>query len=282
MKKLVSKLLLSYLRKMPVERKKYLLERIFTAYLPPRDLQLTYKNPDGITFWIDNRDYVMNKIFIRGVYERNTIRTIKPLIRDMKGIAIDCGANIGLYSLYLSKFAPGLQIHAFEPLSRNQDLFRKNIELNGIKGVKLNPFGLSDEEKEIDIFIVDENNFGRTSEFSVNAGERSEKILLKTLDGYCAENGIETLAFIKVDIEGAEFDFIRGGEQVIRRSPDLVMVVEINECAYAANYTPEDLFQYICSLGFTAYIERDYPFSMKKITDNSNYRGNVIFKKTER
>jgi FkbM family methyltransferase len=277
MRKVIGRLVLWYLRHVPVERKKYLLERYFDKFLPPRDLQTAYTNPDGVTFWIDNRDYVMNKIFLRGVYERNTLRTIRPLLNDRKGIAIDCGANIGLYSLYLSKFAPGLEVHAFEPLSRNQELFRRNMELNGVTSVKLNPFGLSNADREIDIFIVDENNFGRTSEFSMNEGERSETIRLKTLDGYCEENGIETLSFIKVDIEGAEMDFIKGGEQIIRRSPDLVMVVEINECAYAANYTPEDLFRYIVGLGFDAYVERDYPFGKKRITDNSHYRGNILF-----
>jgi len=279
MKKLLSRLILFYLRRSPIERKKYLIERYFRGLLPSPDIKTIYKNPDGIRFMIENHDYVMNRIFIRGVYERNTIRTVLPLIKDSDGVFIDCGANIGLYSLYLSTFVPKASIHAFEPLQRNLGFLKKNLELNGITSVKVNEFGLSNEEKEIDIFIVDEQNFGRTSEFSDNKDDKSERILLKTLDGYCEENNITELAFIKVDIEGAEFDFIKGAEKIIRASEKLVMLVEINECAYAANYTPEDLFNYIVGLGFDAFIERDYPFAKKKITDNRNYRGNVIFLK---
>jgi hypothetical protein len=33
------------------------------------------------------------------------------------------------------------------------------------------------------------------------------------------------------------------------------------------------------AMGFVSYIERDYPFSMKKITDPGDYQGNIIFLK---
>jgi FkbM family methyltransferase len=266
---------------MPVEKKKYLIERHFSGLLPSKDIKTIYKNNDGISFYIENHDFVMNKIFTRSVYERNTIRMVKPYIYGKSGATIiDCGANIGMYSMYFSKWAPGSTIHAFEPLKKNQELFLKNCELNNFRNIRLNSFGLSNEEKEIDIYVVDESNLGRTSAFSLNKDEKKERIKLSTLDKYCEENKIEQIDFIKVDIEGAEHDFIRGAEKVISRSKNLKMLVEINECAYVSDSTPEDLYKYIMSFGFRSYIERDYPFSKKEIFKNDNFRGNILFVKS--
>jgi FkbM family methyltransferase len=281
LKLLFGKLLLFYMRKIPVEKRKHLIEKHFSDLLPSKNLKTIYKNNDGISFYIENHDYVMNKIFIRSVYERNTIRMIKPTIVGKSGspTIIDCGANIGMYSLYFSKWAPQSTIHAFEPLKKNQDLFLRNCELNNFKNIKLNCFGLSNEEKEVDIYIVDESNLGKTSTFSQNKGEKRERIKLTTLDKYCAENNIEEIDFIKVDIEGSELDFIKGAENMISKSKNLKMLVEINECTYKAYSTPEGLYKYIMSFGFRSYTEREYPFSKKEIFQNSNFRGNILFVK---
>lgn len=279
---MISKLILWYLRHVPVEKKKYLIEKYLSRFLPAKEIKENYINPHGITFWIDNRDFVMNKIYLRGVYERNTIRHVVKLIKGKSGHMIDCGANIGLYSMYLSKYAPAATIHSFEPIPRTLEIFKKNISLNHAKNIVVNPIGLSNRVGELDLFVVEEENYGRTSENNVNDSQNKITIPIDTLDNYCSRNNIHELSFIKVDIEGGELNFFKGGEKIIRQSPDIIMVVEINECAYSSGYSPQDLFDYICNFGFVPFRERDYPFAMRQMESLGTYRGNVIFLKQKK
>ncbi len=279
---MIGKFLLWYLRNSPVEKKKYLIERHLKGFLPSKEIKENYTNPHGITFWIDNSDFVMNKIYTRGVYERNTIRHLMRLIKDSKGVMIDCGANIGLYSLYFSRYAPAATIHAFEPIKRTLDIFKKNIELNHAANIIVNQLGLSNRTGELDLFIVEEENYGRTSENNSGGEGKKLTVPIDTLDNYCRKNNIQEVSCIKVDIEGGELNFLKGAEGVISRSRKVVLVVEINECSYGSGYSPEDLFDFIVKLGFSPFIERDYPFPMKKINALNGYRGNVIFLKGDR
>ncbi|NBB90392.1 MAG: FkbM family methyltransferase [Spirochaetes bacterium] len=48
---------------------------------------------------------------------------------------LDLGANEGYYTLLMKRFNPGLRIVAAEPLTENADLFRRNIESNGLDDV---------------------------------------------------------------------------------------------------------------------------------------------------
>ena len=268
-----------YLRNFPVEKKKYLLERYLKGFLPSKDVKEIYTNPDGIIFWIDNSDFVMNKIYTRGLYERNTVRHLIDLIKDTGGNMVDCGANIGMYSLYLSKYAPTATIHAFEPIKKTLDIFKKNIELNHAGNIIVNQLGLSNRTGELDLFILEENNYGRTSENNLNNTKNKITVQTETLDNYCLKNNIHELTCIKADIEGGELNFLKGAEGIIKKSRKIVLVVEINECSYASGYSPEELFAFIKNMGFESYRERDYPFPMKKIKNLDSYSGNVIFLK---
>jgi hypothetical protein len=42
-----------------------------------------------------------------------------------------------------------------------------------------------------------------------------EKIILKKLDDYCAENGINEIHFLKMDIEGHEFKCLEGAKRML-------------------------------------------------------------------
>ncbi|MBI4945110.1 MAG: FkbM family methyltransferase [Bacteroidetes bacterium] len=276
---MIAQSILWYLRHSPVEKKKYLIEKYFKKILPSKDIKEVYTNPDGITFWIDNSDFVMNKIYTRGVYERNTIRHLIELIKGSGGNMIDCGANIGLYSLYLSKYAPKASIHSFEPIKKTLDIFKKNIELNHAENIVINQLGLSNRTGELDLFIVAEDNYGRTSENNTNNTGNKITVQTDTLNHYCSQNNIQEISCIKVDIEGGELNFLKGAQEIIKKSPKIVLIVEINECSYSSGYSPEEPFVFIKNMGFESYKERDYPFSMKKIKKLDGYRGNVIFLK---
>lgn len=86
---------------------------------------------------------------------------------------------------------------------------------------------------------------------------------------------------MKVDIEGAELDFLKGATGIINKSKNLIIIMEIvEENCIAAGYTGEELYKYVVDLGFAAYLPKPWPFGMKKIERlPEHYHDNIIFMK---
>ena len=64
---------------------------------------------------------------------------------DIQNI-LDMGANIGIWSILLSKKFEKSNIYAFEPIKKTYDLLQKNIDLNNVKNVKIYNYGIYSAE----------------------------------------------------------------------------------------------------------------------------------------
>jgi len=82
--------------------------------------------------------------------------------------------------------------------------------------------------------------------------------------------------FMKIDIEGFELFALRGAEETLARSPDIELLVEYSETAFAQfGYTGADLLAFFEARGFYATdLRRDTPFEPQDGTVN------VLFKRS--
>jgi FkbM family methyltransferase len=80
--------------------------------------------------WASQRDRYKE----RNVHESEEEELFVGLIRDIPcdGCFVDIGSAIGYYPLLARRLAPGLTIHAVEPLERHRKRFIENIALNGL------------------------------------------------------------------------------------------------------------------------------------------------------
>src|SRR3989442_798924 len=90
-----------------------------------------------------------------GTAEPHLQRAIKEFVAAGDTV-YDVGANIGYVSLSLAKrVGPKGSVIAFEPVPRNVDLLRKNIEVNGLKNIQLFGFAASDRRGEINLRMAE-------------------------------------------------------------------------------------------------------------------------------
>ena len=141
----------------------------------------------------------------------------------------DVGANEGqfleacLNSLKGTKFA----IHSFEPLTETFRVLRHRF--GGLAETKLNHVALGSVEESRTVYFSsqarglaslskrDLQHFG----IDVDACEVS---IVRTVDSYCEENGIEKVHLLKIDVEGHELDVLTGASGLLRtRAIDLIM-----------------------------------------------------------
>jgi FkbM family methyltransferase len=279
----MTSLLLAYLRKFPIDKYKHILTRFVNLEKQGRFIK--YKNGQGVTFNLDLEEYQMKQIFFFDFYEKNTIRHVLKLMTKLKTkpvTCIDVGGNIGFYTLTIDKALTNIEheIHCFEPNPSTIEYLEKNLLENETTSVQMNPIGLSNKEGTFTLRY----NLKNTGTASIYRGDKKGKtveINVTTLDKYCEERGIGNIDIVKVDIEGAELDFLKGATGIINKSKNLIIIMEIvEENCIAAGYTGEELYKYVVDLGFAAYLPKPWPFGMKKIERlPEHYHDNIIFMK---
>jgi FkbM family methyltransferase len=117
---------------------------------------------------------------------------------------IDCGANIGMATLYFKWRFPDAVIHSFEPDPVTFKLLQKNIEQNGISNVTLHNKAVSTYNGTI-VFYNDINNPGSllmSTRSDRHPDNKTEVPCIKLAEFINTQNKID---IVKIDIEGAEF-----------------------------------------------------------------------------
>lgn len=188
---------------------------------------------------------------------------IKDILRP-DDICFDVGANIGLYTLWMSRFNLSGAVHSFEPDENNHNSFQRNIQLNDLEDrVQINRLGIADRTgtlyltKNIDV----ENHL--TTEKSPDAVE----ISIITLDDYCEQNSIVTIRYLKIDIEGFELTALSGAKDLLSRGAIDMIQLEINSSLSNSGASEDELVSYLNSFG---YHLASYNVSEKKL-EKINY-----------
>jgi len=125
-------------------------------------------------------------------------------------LIFDCGANMGIATIYLRWLYPKSRIFAFEPDFKIFQLLKENVESNKLSDVYLFNLALSDKRGVLEFYpYVDKNewNFGiGSTKFESTNNIKKTMVDCVVLSDYVKDNIVD---FIKMDIEGAESDVIK-------------------------------------------------------------------------
>ena len=133
---------------------------------------------------------------------------------------------------------PGASIHSFEPAAQTFSTLQKNLasSLGNYQGqVKLNNLGLSDKTTDATLHY-DRLNSGIASLYDRQLDHlgvdysMSETVKLSTLDEYCKRNGISSIDWLKMDVEGNELNVLKGAEEMLSRHGIRALQMEFGGC----------------------------------------------------
>lgn len=172
---------------------------------------------------------------------------------------IDVGANQGAYSIIASELVgESGKVIAFEPQKR----LSKAVELSLARlpaKHEVHQIALGDFNGKVELIIPKgySGTAGLFKRFSGTSSHIVNEVNIRRFDECVDSRDFVGEVFIKLDIEGAEYKFLKGASDVItRQRPKILM--EINPPAMnAAGTDPESLRNLLKAMGYSTYVEVD-------------------------
>ncbi len=188
-----------------------------------------------------------------------------PFLVRQNSIALDIGANKGVWSFQLSKLCP--KVHAFEPNPKMYAVLAHCAPDN----VETHPVALSNETGTSKMYIPKRSNGSYSNQgaslSTVIAEKDHQEINVETrkLDDYEFEN----IGFIKIDVEGFEMSVLEGAKETLARCHP-ILIIEMEELH--TKRTLNDLVNEVESYGYEGFfLDGDV---LTKFTPH--YKGNHV------
>lgn len=181
-------------------------------------------------------------------------------------VFFDIGASYGYYSMTIAKEKPGATVHAFEPSRRSQEYFLLNLWKNLLNNVYLVPSAVGNNNGIVSgVGSIDDFGVSYIRPFNKDNYYKLEAI---TLDTYVAQKEIDSLNYIKIDIEGGELLAIRGAVQSIQRFRPIGQC-ELDECfsQQRFGYSCDEIFKLMENMGYNYFFlpKRNYLYEFGKL-----------------
>jgi FkbM family methyltransferase len=202
----------------------------------------------GLRWAMDAADYTQQDLFWSGAKDAAEVREALRHV-PKGGVMFDLGANFGYYAITVASALHGdCRIYAFEPNPSTMQRFRKNVELNGTRGLHLLDMGLSDVPGHAMVVETPAHSGAAYLRQTSRLG-----VPVTTLDIFCEQHGIDRLDLIKMDIEGAELRALRGGIETFKRFRP-AMLIELNPETFGREgYSVLDLVIFLEDLGYALW-----------------------------
>jgi FkbM family methyltransferase len=182
--------------------------------------------------------------------EKNNLETLI-LSANNGDVVYDIGGNIGLYSIFLSKkVSGGGKVIVFEPEKENYDHLLDNIELNNIKNIVVFKKALGEKNEQAKLYIGEE--MGNCSLLEKTGYENKYELIdVVNGDNFIEKNNLPYPNLIKIDVEGYEYNVLKGLSKSLADSKCRVLCCEIHKSLLPKNIKSEDIMSLIKSFGFT-------------------------------
>ncbi len=180
-------------------------------------------------------------------YDKQILEMCLPFLGETP-VIFDVGACKGEYTDYVLSKVQKAECFLFEP---NSDLFKR------LKYKNKYQVALSDKSGQIDFYVCPgkHNELSSIYEREVfkQTGSVKEIVRSTTVDLFCKENEIDFIDFLKIDVEGAEFDVLKGAEFMMFEKKLKFIQVEYGGTYIDAGIKFEDVIEYSKDRGYNVY-----------------------------
>ena len=161
----------------------------------------------------------------------------------------DVGSNIGEWSRMARKFNPDANIHMFEIMPQTYRQMLSNLPID--EKMHPNGLGLSNEYGKVLMKYKPEYPAVSSSLMNLRLDDSYLQYGLAMIgDDYVESRQIETIDYLKIDVEGAEEKVLKGFNKTLEGKRIKIIQFEYNVNAILAKWLLIDAFQYLVPLGY--------------------------------
>lgn len=131
---------------------------------------------------------------------------------------LDVGANRGSWTRSLLGLVPSCLVHAFEP---SDEAFAE-LQALGTRDRRVIPHNIALGAHDSEAVLYADSPGSTLSSLSQRnlahldlTFDHAQRVVMRHLDGWAREHGLDEIDAMKIDVEGHELDVLRGGERVL-------------------------------------------------------------------
>lgn len=188
---------------------KQMIERLMPTFVytvPPPSLIAGLKRRGGLGF-IPKRTLTQEHMFLKSL--------------DLIGKTIyDVGGHVGLITMFFARAAgESGRVITFEPNPQNYEAILDHIKINDLTNVKVIRIGLADTRAK-QKFVVTDSALGtaetdRQNKLLEDKNAQVYEIFVDTMDNQITVHKLPKPDFVKIDVEGLEYDVLLGMSNTI-------------------------------------------------------------------
>lgn len=171
----------------------------------------------------------------------------------------DVGANVGELALLFSRFVGDAgKVHCFEAAKAVYEKLEIVCRIAERRNVRLNHLALADEKKTIRLnvyadalSVFNSQAMRPLKNYGIDAEPVSvEDVAAATVDDYCEENKIEKIDLLKIDVEGAELQVMKGARKMLASKRIDCLTFEFGQTTFDMGNRPEEIESFLGEMNY--------------------------------
>jgi FkbM family methyltransferase len=214
-----------YLALSPFPKGKRVLWRILTALLPPLPRTFAVRLKSECTLEIGYREEIGIVLLTDGAFEPSELDFLRSSARPGT-VAMDVGANVGITTIPMAcALWPDGRVIACEPSSENAERLSANVHRNGLTNVEVLEVAASNCDGHTRLQLASDPAYHSITRVAQEkATGRYIDVPVSRLDTIWERGGRPRVSLIKIDVEGAELEVLKGSVRLIEAcKPDLLV-----------------------------------------------------------